>query len=141
MSGSINFGKGPFARWSVMLHATWRDGQLAHTLVQITSPAGRGGMLGFAPGVDGFDQAAAAENGGPVEMAELLQWVIEATARALRQRTDVSAVHREHWQAIVDEADHSRAEFYARYPDGAVPAFEAFAVAVYDAVTGELVSA
>jgi len=130
MSGSITFRHGPFQGWDVSLYSTWADGQLADAIVQIATP-GRAdckplyGVLSFAPGVDGFDVAHAAEvHGGPVRMAELLNWVVEATRAALDRRADIPAEQRTHWQAIVDEADHTRADFFARYPDGVVPPFE-----------------
>lgn len=130
MSGSITFRCGPFQGWNLSLYSDWTDGRLARILVQFSTPyrAGgqqRSGLLQFSPGVEGFSVAEAAEYpGGPVLMAELLDWVIEANWAALGRRTDIPAEQRAHWEAIVDEADQSRADFFAYYLDGAVPGFE-----------------
>jgi hypothetical protein len=130
MSGSITFRRGPFQGWTLSLHGAYDGGQLVHTLVQLEAPYRAGerplsGVLTFAPGIEGFDLTrAAVDHGGPVRMAELLDWVIEASRAALDRRTDIPAEQRAHWQAIVDRADDTRADFFARYPDGTVPAFE-----------------
>jgi hypothetical protein len=129
MSGSITFQHGPFKRWNLSLYGTWSDGRLARTQVTLSTPWPRTGRplsatMQFTPGVDGFEYTAAAEMGGAVSMAVLLNWVIEASRAALDLRTDITPDLRRHWTAIIDEADHTRADFAASYPDGIVPMFE-----------------
>lgn len=130
MSGSITFRRGPLQGWSIALHATYADGELVRMLVQIGTPWVYGrqelsGVLSFAPGVDGYDVAERAERrGGPDRMAALLVWIIEAHRRVLATSTTIDDGSRRHWQAIVDWADETRADFHARYPGGVVPAFE-----------------
>lgn len=142
MAGSITFQSGPFQGWQLELHDRWDDREPVQATVQLTSPAGRGGLLGFRPGIDGWEQARAAiVNTSPTAMAEMLEWIIEATATALDRRHDLAASAREFWAAIVAEADDSRAEFFARYPTGVRPAFETIATLAYDGRTGRLVAA
>lgn len=129
MSGSITFRSGPFQGWALTLYATYDGVQVVRTLAQFNAPYRMGGkplsgLLTFAPGIEGFGVSLAAVDGGPKRMADLLGWVIEANREALARRTDIPADQRAHWQAIVDRADESRADFFARYPDGVVPAFE-----------------
>ncbi len=136
MSGSITFERGPVQGWRVQVDASWADGKVAHVTVQIESPGERAGLFGFRPGIDGFEQAEMAELAStPRAMAELLDWLMTETARALRSRSDIDGTARQHWQAVLDDYDHSRAEFYARYPDGKVPPFEVVAAMVYDSAT------
>lgn len=136
MSGSINFRRGPFQEWGVALYATYDDdGQLARVLVTVEAPDvadPRSGLLAFGPGIDGFEQATAAEHGGPQQMADLLEWIIEGTRAALAGHTDIDPGQRAYWTAVVDRADQTRAEFFARYPDGKVPPFETVGRLLFD---------
>lgn len=138
MSGSIAFRHGPFQGWGVSLHSTWDDGQMTRVTVQIATPdlqTGRplSGLLSFRPGIDGWEQAWSAEmHGGPAAMAEMLEWIIEATSTKLASGAEIDPALRAYWQQIIDEADHTRAEFFARYPDGQVPVFEVVGRYVYD---------
>lgn len=138
MSGSITFQHGPFQGWHLQLDVAWHDGQPVRALVQLETPHRPGrqrlsGLLTLAPGIEGWDEARAAEfPGGPVRMAELLQWVIEAHRSALDRLTTIPDGPRQHWQAIVDLADETRADFYARYADGIVPPFEVVARLTFD---------
>ncbi len=142
MSGSITFQHGPFQGWKVDLHDRWADGKPVHATVQVTSPNRRSGLLGFRPGIDGWEQARAAiVNTSPAAMAELVEWIVEATAVVLDRRTDLPDSDREFWSAVVAEADQGRADYFARYPGGVRPLFEAVAALVYDARTGQLVAA
>ncbi len=128
MSGSITFVRGPFRGWHVDVFPAWHEGQLARVTVSIETPdRDYSGLLAFGPGIDGFEQAAAAESGGPREKADLLEWIIEATRTALAERADITPDHAAHWTAIIEIADRTRAEFFTRYPDGKVPPFEVVA--------------
>jgi hypothetical protein len=135
MSGSITFQRGPFQGWHLALHAVYAADELARLTVQVEPPASddpRGGLLSFSPGIPGFEQAVTAENGGPAEMADLLEWIIEGTRTALAERTDIDPGQREFWTGIIDRADQTRADFFARYPDGKVPPFETVARLLFD---------
>lgn len=129
-SSIITFRRGPFQGWGVEVDSgRWVDGAPVHVIVRITLPAvglyKPGGTLGFRHGIDGWDVARdAAIHGGSDRVADLLGWIIEGTREALDHRTDVPADRREHWTRIVELADETRADFFARYPDGTVPAFE-----------------
>lgn len=142
MSGSITFRHGPFQGWQLMLLTRWDHGQMVHGTVQITTPEDRTGILGFRPGIDGWEQTwAAAISGTPAAMAALLEWIVEATAVALDRRTDLDAASAVFWRDVVAEADDSRAGFFARHPDGRVPAFATVTTLAYGTTGGELVAA
>lgn len=142
MSGLITFQHGPFKGWQLELHDRWADRQPVHATVRLTSPAGRTGLLGFRPGIDGWDHTVAAIlHTSPTAMAELLEWIVEATAAVLDRAADLAASDREFWSAVVAEADDTRAEFFARYPGGVRPAFETVATLAYDGRTDRLVAA
>jgi hypothetical protein len=139
MSGLITFQRGPYKGWRVNLYGTWQDGALARTTVEISPPPLPGGppvtsgLLSFKPGIPGWLESVRAEmQGGPDAMAGLLEWIIESTAEALHKRTDIPIDQRRFWQDIVDTAGQTRAAFFARYPDGNVPPFEAVALLIFD---------
>jgi hypothetical protein len=143
MSGSITFPHGPFRHWQVRLDSRWDGGQPSRVQVQIVPPGEDwpGNLLTFTLRTDGWEQVAAADrDGGPAALAELLEWIINATAAKL-DNSDVARPSREYWQNVVDAADRSRAEFRARYPDGRVPGFEVVAELVYDERVGALLGA
>lgn len=125
-SRSILFPRGRFQGWSVSVVGDTANGRVVRTMVQLETPGGRGerrsGVLYFLPGVPGFEETSAALTGGVEALEHALEWVIEATAKELRSGRVDDEPLRAYWQRIVDDADHSRATWYAEHTHDA--AFE-----------------
>lgn len=140
-SKSITFRRGAFLGWNVAIYGITEGGQTVRIVTQLeTTLIGgkrRSGLLNFGPETPGWDvMVAALEAGMGKNVAALeaaLVWVVEATREALGRRTDIDAEHREHWQTVVDAADRSLNDFFARYPDARVPAFELLGALVVSA--------
>lgn len=138
MGSIITFHRHRFQGWTVQVDAELHNGWLARVIVHVETPdrGMPGGMLAFVPGIPGFEQAqAAAFNGGVEDTAALLEWIVESTRVALDTRTDIGAGARTYWERAIDLADETRADFFARYPDGMVPAFEVIGRLIVDART------
>ncbi len=145
---SIIFRTGPFQGWSVQVFTTYEGANLASVLLEVATPGSSAGMrsalLVFKATTPGADVVFPAvrdivRGDGPPAYERILTWIVEANRAALDRRTDIPDHQREHWQAIVDRADTSRADWFARYPVGSRPAFEI--VSRWDYVDGELVPA
>ncbi len=141
------FPHGQFARWSVSVGAARRlDGDMPHFFVMLSDPTYRlSGIMTVRPGEDAYDAVWAADwDGGNRNgrMEDALDAVIEQARTWLDANDERVPEHlRPVWRDVVEQADHSRAEFHACYPDGTEPAFEVVHVLAYDAATGELVAA
>lgn len=147
MSINISFPHGQYRRWSLYLSAVDRVAdEMPRFVMAIEDPSyTHRGMLIVRPGDQAYDEAWAADwhGGGVQRMEALLSAAIEAIVEMLAEGDSerMPAIARPRWQQIVDLADHARAEFYAKYPDGQAPAFEVVHELAYDRRTGELVAA
>jgi hypothetical protein len=143
---SICFPSGPFARWSVTIaHARKMLDGTPRWFVTVSDPSYTlYGIMAVSPGEEAYDAVWSADRhgGGGEYLQAALDAVIEQGRSWLDERNErIPAELRPDWRGLVDAADHSRAEFFARYPDGTVPPFELVHTLYYDRVTGELVAA
>lgn len=130
-SRNITFQTGAFRGWTLAVTAI-NDGDdwAARIFAQLETPRlangrRRDGLLAFRPDTPGYAEMLAALDGfGVAPLEDALVWIVEATREARDNDSDIAPEQRAYWQPIVDAADHARAEFFARYPDGLVPAFE-----------------
>jgi hypothetical protein len=142
-SRSTTFRRGPFRGWHIDITASTVDGRPVRTLVQLATPGiGRVRMMAFHQGGIGFAESVAAMEfgSGVCPMEALAEWMITATREDVEHGNLVPEV-REHWSAMLDDADHSRAEWFAEYPDGTVLPFEVVGALIYSRTADELVGA
>lgn len=129
-----SFNHGVFQGWGLQLSYVGTPGALEHATVVLTAPNRRADDLlssGLAVSreVDEYDEIVDAITAGSGPALErLAAWLIDSMRAAVAHPNlfwlPLPAGIVPLWAALVDRADHSTADWFARYPDGTRPHFE-----------------
>jgi hypothetical protein len=146
-----SFNHGAFQGWGLTLSYVGTPGGLERATVVLTAPYRRAddvlsSGLAVSREVGEYDEIVEAITAGSGPALErLAAWLIDTMRRAVRNPElfwlPLPAYVVPLWAALVDRADTTAADWYARYPDGTRPRFEIVGKLLYLHDTDTLVNA